>query len=460
MPAELKPGQEQPAKRLTPKIKWLLTLAVLVGILIGAYLTQALSCAHFTPTGDELYDRYARTVIKREAWRLFHGVTPAALPDAILADWEPDFGNDPRYWQLRYWSKIHGGDSGSPNSQLATGVSSREKAYTYLEESRERGIADATTLLLIYQADRNRWQDELKATDEEDPANYLAAAAQIEADQLDALNELVEAAPDNAWSYYYRARYWFSIGEMDLAAADVIKGNAAAVCRQPKAFPAAFALDHLGDEQPPGNKYLAGALVHCDFSDPLPNWIKWKEHSKEFRVIAALSGRTTGLGAMHGFACRVAAMDNADLIATAVGVEIARLQASYMLVELSDGLSPEQKRTLYAVGRLLQRSRSALRWRQAIEGERQLGSEMYNQNLYSRSGYLYTVSRERHPLHMAAGWLQYADLHLPWRYYLKTYVKAHSDQVFYSESIQPLMQDLALLDYQKLDLPREWGYVD
>jgi hypothetical protein len=87
-------------------------LAVLLAVL-ASYGCEFYRCARYTPTGDALYDRYARAVIRNEAWKLFHaaGTHPATLSDRLLARWEDDCGADPRYWQLRYWCALHRYDS-------------------------------------------------------------------------------------------------------------------------------------------------------------------------------------------------------------------------------------------------------------------------------------------------------------------------------------------------------------
>jgi len=79
-------------------------IVVLLVVLLPAivYLWGISQCHKFTPTGDELFDTYARTVIDRQAPRLFltgqNSPGPWTLPDATLAAWEPRFGKDPRYW--------------------------------------------------------------------------------------------------------------------------------------------------------------------------------------------------------------------------------------------------------------------------------------------------------------------------------------------------------------------------
>lgn len=308
--------------------------------------------AAFEPTGDALYDRYAQAVLSQPNWPpekivlnkyggwfadnpFYRNVL--TLPDEVLADWEAEFGGDPRYWQLRAYCtafrRYHSLSDDEPD--LAGGAA-------FLREAWSRGVADAETLLLIHlwegwptgkpveskqeQAMRDAlaqrghraeklaklsgWELEAMLNGiKYDCPSYLELAPQCELEEEELLSAAIALGPDECWPYWRRAIYWLSYGEPECGLADLKAGNQASVCRYPMCFPVSFVYDELAAGKVAGKKVLAGLLLeeaaHSEMLHNRRDTIVLKERYKEAVVMYSLSGDYALLAEQYVMASRL-----------------------------------------------------------------------------------------------------------------------------------------------------------
>jgi len=342
-------------------------IAVLLGLLVaGIYVSEVIRCSQYKPTGDALYDQYARTVIARNRWRLFHnrnnGVT--YLPDSLLETWEPEFGDDPHYWQLRWFCAKH---KQAPRIVNISGARQRLptdpqlNAWQHLQEGVDRGAADwATWALLIREPGRaavSSIDDELEQARNSSPdprtqqqavAAVLARYEQIELNELDSM---VEADVHQAWPYYLRAKYWMEYGELDNAIEDLKKGNHALCNELEKPFPVAFLLDRISAGDHLGSDIVAGAILEDDAWSAMPNWIKWKDHYKEAQLVTAMSGDLELTQQLHIAACRLGEAEHGSSIESSVAAVLFLMEAKELISGYSQDLSDEQRMTAWSIDR-------------------------------------------------------------------------------------------------------------
>jgi hypothetical protein len=185
------------------------------------------------PTGDALFDRYALAVNAQiNAWdgeNLEPGMF-ASLPDSELAKWEADFGNDPRYWELRYFSV-------QCSAGFSCNADAPSRGVEYLREAKRRGIATANTLCCLHLAEEQTHRD----------STILDAA--------------VAKDPDYAWAYYLRAMQRFEQGDQERGQADLATGNTASCNRYPRPFPIGLVRDSFNAAIPLGSAVVCGAIL-------------------------------------------------------------------------------------------------------------------------------------------------------------------------------------------------------
>jgi hypothetical protein len=131
------------------------TLAALLFMSPVAAQEDAVDPLAYTPTGDELYDTYAQALLELlENARPFQSmiqVAPPSLSSELLDNWEDEFGNDPRYWQLRYWdanwqTRVQEHASQYPAIEVDQDLDPGD----FLEQGVERGASDVITEMLLF----------------------------------------------------------------------------------------------------------------------------------------------------------------------------------------------------------------------------------------------------------------------------------------------------------------------
>jgi hypothetical protein len=238
--------------------RWLLSLLTLCSML---YLYAFWQCWRLEPTGDPLFDRFAVAVRNRWAWRLYGplGCWPnrrSLLPEAIVARWESECGNDPNYWQLRYvcrkWDSLAISSCGVNYLPGDNIPSVPQPLWEPLQTAANKGIADENTLLLLYAA---RLQD----------LGWQGTAAQ-RAELLPLLDQTAALNPDLAWTYYLYALNSVTTTGEGWRKTETLKwlilGNRATDSLIPQAFPNSLVKPFIAEYgKPAGNKVLSGTLL-------------------------------------------------------------------------------------------------------------------------------------------------------------------------------------------------------
>jgi hypothetical protein len=264
-----------------------------------------------SPTGDALFDRYAAAVDQRMAASSpFHQIyfPVAVLSDTELSLWEPEFGNDPRYWELRYFCA----SAGNTEQTLNDGFS---RPSQFLAEAARRGIATANTLLLLAEtSDEGNWKlppdilhnVESPGVSASDPD--ISQMQQMERERLAVINAAVKLDARQAWDYYERAMYWFELGEQERGLADLQAGNAAPDDDFPRPWPLSQVQTAFSAAAVPGSPGVCGAvLLAADFMDLNDSCIPALDHLRESLVCTNLSGDISFFEPWHQFACRIGA---------------------------------------------------------------------------------------------------------------------------------------------------------
>jgi hypothetical protein len=253
-------------------------MAPLVLLLTGLLIAMQVPVLKYQPTGDELYDRFARLTLKelrrcnynaaapREdakyteyMYRIKYVHLPAKLDYEKLRDWEADFKDDPRYWQLRVecgvdsvMGSLRKDDTHDLNSKLRASI--------------DRGIADPASYILL------PW-NVLLDEDEDAAFKYLDKA--------------VAADAGNCYWNYRKAPIMMRYGETDAAWEAVKNGNAAPTNKMLYPFPICTLRDLEYRSDAPGNQAVAGVIYDMEVSD-IENIIKRKESAKEACICMAL----------------------------------------------------------------------------------------------------------------------------------------------------------------------------
>ncbi len=190
------------------------------------------------------------------------------------------------------------------------------------------------------------WQALTEALPVSEDLQAQAAAtimARQEREQLELLDAAVSAGPDQAWPYYLRALYWFSLGEQEAGLADMEAGNAAPANILPAPWPLALVEAGYSQPAPVGSAAVSGAIIELDYACEPLNWSEVSEAQSNSLACASLSGDLRPLEAWHQFACRVG-LTNSMRNMYALARE-GRLM-SYMEQDRAAQLSPAQLETL------------------------------------------------------------------------------------------------------------------
>jgi len=325
-------------------------------------------------TGDALWDDYCTAVAARFAFidEDDKDLDAALVPDEILAAWEPEFGKDERYWELRYCLASCGNFEQSADGRYLSPTD-------FLREAQERGIASANTLLLLY-LERNFEYDQLISRHVKSPADpvfsfgelgppeHLPLRPEVDREQiaetlslhdrrdqeaLNILNAAVEAGADEAWPLYLRAMHWLALGEYERGLADLDAGNQTPWVIYPQPFPINYAADALVQSEPSGGPAVCGAVLVMAESYPQREYTPVMSLILDSLVVSGLSGDTQLLNAWHSFLCRSPAGVNNSPMPYYVSLYLAQQIADYWEEANAAALSEAQRGTL-------QRARGAI----------------------------------------------------------------------------------------------------
>jgi hypothetical protein len=305
------------------------------------------------PTGDALYDKLALAVDRQMSGaRWFEtGGYPLqpVVPDAVLAEWEPEFGADPRYWELRYFCA-------ACMYLDAPELAGFNTPSEFLVEAVRRGIATQNTILMLAVAGDAEsciaalpllglTPARLPGTDGSMPSDPEAARMRSEEQaQLALHNVAIAMDPQQAWAYYARADYWYGLGEQELGLADLKAGNAAPVYAYIAPWPESVVLQAPLAANPPGSAAVCGAIwqatLFCRINLHVDSSIR--QRAVEQKAAANLGGDTESFDAWHQFACRIGTYAGLDPLQTKAAQDTVNIISNSIVETCGDGLEPEQ----------------------------------------------------------------------------------------------------------------------
>jgi hypothetical protein len=339
-----KPRQSSAAARKRMRKRFALLFISIGFICLLLYLYQVFACSRYQPTGEALFDTYARAVIARQKWRLFKFsvTTPTSyVPDKTIASWEDEFGSDPRYWELRYWCMLQSGIT--IENGLSNGPSDEalERATALLEQARSQGVSSSTMLFCLF--------DSYSSNEARVQANSLYTPTSAEKQDLqhaeDLLDELAEEYPDFAWAYYIRALRM--VGEnFDGAIELIAQGNQAADKDVPRCFPIDFVKKDLSQPQSPSRELVYGSILSLEYYGSPLEYYRFQDSLESLAIAAMQPLPTQTREVLFKFGCNIGGASNSGFIDVAYGSQLARDEIRGALANRPPQLTDEQARVL------------------------------------------------------------------------------------------------------------------
>ncbi|MCC7477118.1 hypothetical protein IT575_01560 [bacterium] len=355
--------------RLWPWWKhWLRRLLGLVILLIAAevllYSSEVYKSLRLNPTQDPLFDLYARELAQHNAWTGFTdrlNYFDARVPDEVMAKWEPQFGADPRYWQLRVWNRLYSADLGIGSVATQDGNLKLE-IQDLLRSSGDTGIDSASTFMAYflsqseidgeYRRDIRRASEELSNSSVGIDAWRADRAVKDESRKLELTRQLAHDLPEEAWAHYLLSMKLFERGQLESGWIELKKGNESTGTTSPfVAMPAALLLGQLGpNAELPANASVCACMLIQSERWPQPRYIDLK---RGFLAAAddAVSRRDRGdLQALHIFACRMGQAESLDRMPALVALIMDQKLLRAINVDLAPLMSREERRMLQRLG--------------------------------------------------------------------------------------------------------------
>lgn len=190
----------------------------------------------YEPTGDKLLDRFALLVVRQLADESRFKRSPDSLSPppgfdfSALGSWEKDFGDEPRYWQLRWLFDQDLMDS--PDQQLM--------ASELTINAIKAGCVDEASYAAI----------DFRAVDRDDPARAMALVEQA-----------IERMPENSYFYYVQAYLFERKGETGKALKALRRGNLAPHNDPPHLYPLYLLDEHPEYFSAEANKAVRGVIL-------------------------------------------------------------------------------------------------------------------------------------------------------------------------------------------------------
>ena len=292
-------------KRLLRRYRW--HILATLGLLVLLGLGRLILLTRVIPTDDALYDRYQSAVLKKLRWQAELPVLSLPDPgkpdlplschlaDVELARWEGEFGDDPRYWELRYFNAVTA--SGNPLFGFDTDLNSPDSYLSHpvlglLARAEERGVDDEhlrARLLPHKLRCLNRYYGN-KYDDKQTSRQTIALTVEYEAAERELLDSAVADSPGNAWPDYDRWQHEASYGFDDELFAMLNAANAKP-CPLRIPFPCSFVAENLPHSRS-GNPLVSGSVLEAWMQLELNsiNLIKVKDRCKELEIASPPRG--------------------------------------------------------------------------------------------------------------------------------------------------------------------------
>lgn len=308
----------------------------------------------YTPTGDALWDAYAQALLEQlgtaNPIELIGSVAPPVLPQELLDSWQSEFGDDPRYWQLRYWDATWRG-----MGEDLPGID----PVIFLEQGVAAGASDAITKMLLYKERRDtfeeNWEQYCAGTLPDDSefapviAENVAEYSWFVKQQLALADGLVEACPDESWAWYERAMKRFENGVWEAGLEDLHSGNQAANNRRARPFPISFINEQLAAGLDCGSDVAAGIAIQGESVYGLPNFIRIKDQMKNQEVRLQLGAPLSELAPWNVYCCRFGSMEGAGEQYWNLARVMQGMMLQYMLVETPEVFTVDQRSALWGL---------------------------------------------------------------------------------------------------------------
>jgi tetratricopeptide (TPR) repeat protein len=231
---------------MTGRWRWLVLVAVLVASVAAALVYQSQRPPYgYEPTGDELYDRFALIVLKQQSKNPYYEVINNYLEAhgrqvnwgndySALAEWESEYSNDPRYWQLRWLCEQ---SSSNP-------IGGRDLTREVVQKI-EEGVVDEGSYTTI---------------------NYCALHKANPTKTLELIEQAITFAPENAHFHYVQAILLQEHGDDEGAFDALRRGNNAPRNDPPRAYPLDLMTSHFEYFDSKANQVMGGVLLGMKLS--------------------------------------------------------------------------------------------------------------------------------------------------------------------------------------------------
>ncbi len=325
---------------------------VMLALPLLAYCVVAVQSFSIKPvpitTGDALYDRYLTWVADGLDSNTAFGNRTQRLDPHLgwdpFADWEAEFGNDPRYWMLRYRYA---------ESEITKTWQYRKNVIGHLEKARELGMADGAVLLvLLTQIDDEIWNEsrqwaptgKSRSSNFDELQKFLRGQVdeQIGAEHDKLLAELLEAAGNESLPHYYAAMFDSQRGDYAAAIAHLADGNRAPDNTTLVGFPFQRHMTDLLAGNPLPDDLIGGSILMDWYNLPMPNFIETKQMLKALVAEAVSREDRAGLDEIHTFACRFGRAEGSTLITSLVALVMIQIVETEYSNSVSGSLSPAQ----------------------------------------------------------------------------------------------------------------------
>ncbi|MCC7477310.1 hypothetical protein IT575_02530 [bacterium] len=315
-------------------------LLILAGLLL-IYAREFYLCSRFESSGNPLFDRFAKAVVQRQAWRLFGRTEqyPCALPSKVLDSWQAEFGHRSEYWQLCYWNALQQGRRPAPANDWSDDIEAHLRALEYLEAGLAQGISDPQLYALA--ALESSWQ-----AGHEETGDGGGDGARV-AKQRAALLRWQQQVPDAAAPGY--ALCFLALESADFSAA--CQHLAAVAQAEDQALPDCFpeshfraCLEHKSPFEYCISQVFSGAML--DSAQPSSRVFNFQAtRASGFESWLVEHERLDALAVWYTLACRLGQRGDADFMPQFVALNMIR--RSLYGAMLREGLhSPEQRRVL------------------------------------------------------------------------------------------------------------------
>jgi len=344
---------------------------------LAAWLVLAILASGYNPpqrlTGDALFDKYCQAITPRQLAAGISlglgGLHSRFLADSELAAWEGEFGNDPRFWMLRYHCTAQPGDE-YDSGFSEEGIQDRLR---YLEAARRRGVVDGAVLLNLLRRYESDWSS---ATAQDvsvpppgrnaDPTEYVRAQlaavdARFGEEEAQLLDELLAAAPDQARPHYYAALYATQRSDYDRAFEELARGNRAPHNSALWGFPYDELLTRMRTGGKLPDKVSGGAVSLSIFMLPLPDFVSFKRGTIMLIDDAVARQDAAALAEIHTFACRFGDAEGNQTIGALVGLVMLRKVWEAAYNNWPQPLSADQQKALNELHQELDKLKSEIR---------------------------------------------------------------------------------------------------